>query len=91
LSKVTCIVTFPTILAAGEDDAFDKNVNDSTAYIITNTIESSRDNDSCSMVLFSLTEDLLDNQAGSSIFKNRSLLSNVKNGQPFYIAGIDGG
>ena len=43
------------------------------------------------MVLFSPTEVLLDNQAGRSIFKNRSLLSNVSNVTPFYIGGIDGG
>ena len=42
-------------------------------------------------MLFSPTEVLLDNQAGRSIFKNRSLLSNVSNVTPFFISGFDGG
>ena len=59
--------------------------------MITDPTETARDRDSCSTVLFSPTEVLLDNQAGRSIFKNRSLLSNVSNVTPFYIGGIDGG
>jgi hypothetical protein len=78
------------MIAAGEDDAADEDVYDSTAFMITDTTKTARDNDSCSMVLFSPTEVLLDNQAGRSIFKNRSLLSNVSNVTPFYIGGIDG-
>jgi hypothetical protein len=58
--------------------------------MITDAPETTRDRDS-SMVLFGPTEVLLDNQAGRSIFKNRSLLSNVRNVTPFYIGGIDGG
>ena len=43
------------------------------------------------LVFFSAIEVLLDNQAGRSIFKNRSLLRNTCAVVPFYIGGIDGG
>ena len=42
-------------------------------------------------VFFNATKVLLDNQAGRSIFKNRSLLRNICAVVPFYIDGIDGG
>jgi hypothetical protein len=78
------------MIAVGEDDTADEDVYDSAAFMITDATETTRDRDS-NMVLFSPTEVLLDNQAGRSIFKNRSLLSNVSNVTPFYIGGIDGG
>ena len=40
-------------------------------------------------IFFSATEVLLDNQAGWSIFKNRSLLHYTSAVAPFYIGGID--
>ena len=78
------------MIAAGEDYAADVDVYDITAFMITDTTKTTRDNDNCSMVLFSPTEVLLDNQADRSIFKNRSLLYNVSNDTPFLIGGIDG-
>jgi hypothetical protein len=78
------------MIAVGEDDTADDDVYDSAAFMITDSPETTRDRDS-NMVLFSPTEVLLDNQAGRSIVKNRSLLSNVSNVTPFYIGGIDGG
>lgn len=70
------------MLAAGEDD--DADIFGST-YMV-------KDNESGgSIILFSDTEVLLDNQAGRSIFRNRDLLTDVKAVKPFYIGGIDGG
>jgi hypothetical protein len=79
------------IAAVAEDDAADENVYNYAAFIIIDTTETTRDKDSCKIVFFSPTEVLLDNQAGRSVFKNRSLLSNVSNVTLFYIDGIDGG
>ena len=81
------------LIASGEDDAADEDVYDSAAILIgdaaadinaTKTMTSDA-------VFFSATEVLLDNQAGRSIFKNRSLLRNTSAVVPFYIGGIDGG
>jgi hypothetical protein len=77
------------MISSGEDDPADEDVYVFYAFMITDPTETTRDRDSCSMVLFSPTEVLFDNQAGRSIFKNRSLLSNVSNVTPFYIGGID--
>ena len=76
------------MIATGEDDAAGEDIYNSAAYImITDALEKRLD----SMVLFSRTEVLLDNQAGRSIFKNKFLLCNDSAVAPFYIGGIDGG
>jgi hypothetical protein len=76
------------VIAAAEDDAADDDKYKSAAFMITDTTYTTRDRNS-SMVLSSPAEVLLDNQAGRSIFKNRSLLSNVGKFTPFYIAGFN--
>jgi Reverse transcriptase (RNA-dependent DNA polymerase) len=79
------------MVAAGEDDAADDDVYDSTVFMIEDALVDDEDPETNSTVLFSITEVLLDNQAGRSLFKNRSLLKNVGSVKPFYIGGIDGG
>jgi predicted lactoylglutathione lyase len=73
--------TANVMVATGEEDDDDMF---GSAFMIKD--DESKD----SMVLFSNTEVLLDNQAGRSIFRNKSLLSNVNAVKPFYIGGIDG-
>jgi Reverse transcriptase (RNA-dependent DNA polymerase) len=75
------------MIAAGEDDTGDEDFYDSAAFTINDVDE----NSDAGNIFFTATEVLLDNQAGRSIFKNRSLLSNVCAVRPFYIGGIDGG
>lgn len=70
------------LAAIGEDD--DQDAYDDSVYMVH------RPNDDSAFVVFSDTDVLLDNQAGRSIFKNRSLLTDVTNIDPFYIGGIDG-
>ena len=70
------------VAAIGEDDEHD--VSDDSVYMVHRSDEDS------TFVLFSDTDVLLDNQAGRSIFKNRSLLTDVTDIDPFYIGGIDG-
>jgi predicted lactoylglutathione lyase len=77
------------IAAAGEDDLADEDVYDSSAFMIGDSY--AHRHEESSVIFFAATDVLLDNQAGRSIFKNRSLLSNVRAVKPFYIGGIDGG
>ena len=65
------------MIAAAEDDAADENVYNYAAFMIIDTTETTRAKDSCKIVFFSPTEVLLDNQAGRSMFNNRSLLSTM--------------
>ena len=75
------------MIASGEDDTTDEDIYDSTVFMLDNAVETQ----TSTAVLFSATEVLLDNQAGRSVFKTRSLLHNVSAVTPFYIGGIDSG
>ena len=77
------------LLATGEDESADDDVYDSTVYLIENGNIDDGSDTSKDAIFFSATEVLLDNQAGRSIFKNRSLLHYTSAVGPFYIGGID--
>lgn len=70
------------VAAIGEDDEADSP--DDNVYVIH------RSSDDHTFVMFSDTDVLLDNQAGRSIFKNRALLTDIAEINPFFIGGIDG-
>lgn len=70
------------VAAIGEDDEADSP--DDSVYMIH------RSNNDHTFVMFSDTDVLLDNQAGRSIFKNRALLTDIAEINPFFIGGIDG-
>ena len=70
------------MIASGEDENADEDVYDSAAFIIADVIHHNQAFHTTSVVLYSATEVLLDNQAGRSIFNNRSLLSNVSTVAP---------
>ena len=59
------------MIASRKDEDADKEVYDSAAFIIADVICHNQDLHTTTVVLFSATEVLLDNQAGSSIFNNR--------------------
>ena len=80
------------LIATGENDTADEDVYDSAAFLIEDGADiNAKRTVTSDTVFFSSTEVLLDNQAGPSIFKNRSLLHNTTAVVPFYIGGIDGG
>ena len=77
------------MLTTGEDDSADDDVYDSKVYLIEDGNTDDGSDAIKDAIFFSVTEVLLDNQAGRSIFKNRPLLHNTSAVGPFYIGGID--
>ena len=68
--------------AIGEND--DNDVEELyTTFMITSESSSAS-------VMFTSTEVLLDNQAGRSIFKNKSFLDDIKDQHPYSLGGVDG-
>lgn len=71
------------LVTLDDSDTADFNTAYDAAFICTNGREES-------IVLFTNTDVLIDNQASRSIFCNEDLLTSITDAKPFYIGGIDG-
>jgi hypothetical protein len=68
------------MVAIGEEDNQDDYAEDDVAFVLSDK----------EYLFFARTEILLDNQAGSSLFNNPELVTDVHEIPPYQLGGIDG-